>query len=174
MKFTTRCMSSCFRCNLNGGIRPFSLYDWWRRVRRVLLMLKDKFQIQIFSHYYTIDSRNHRRTHLANLMGHVIIWWSGVFCLFQSCGMTLWSQILRERSVSTLVACRESIPGALPLFIALMAAWTSVSTGGPVSIPSISSKGGASAGSLGFGQLRTSSKCWTHLQIKFYLSHTHG
>ena len=33
---------------LMGGIRPFSLYDWWRRFRCVLLMLKEKFQIQVF------------------------------------------------------------------------------------------------------------------------------
>ena len=60
-------------------------------------------------------------------------------------------------------ACRESIPGAFPLFMALIAVFTSSRDGGLMSMPSMSSDGGGFAGSSGSGRLRTSRKCWTHL-----------
>ena len=44
-------------------------------------MLKEKFQIQIFWHYYTIDSQVCLLVITAILMGHVIILRSEVFCL---------------------------------------------------------------------------------------------
>ena len=55
-------------------------------------------------------------------------------------------------------ACSESIPGALPLFIALIAVSTSAWEGGQM-LMSISSEGFGSEGSLGSGRLSTSSKC---------------
>ena len=52
--------------------------------------------------------------------------------------------------------CSESIPGALPLFIALIA--VSIWEAG-LMLMSISFKGSGSAGSLGSGRLSASSKC---------------
>ena len=49
-------------------------------------------------------------------------------------------------------ACSESIPGALPLFIALIAVSTSAWEGG-LMLMSISSEGSGSAGLLGSGWL---------------------
>jgi hypothetical protein len=37
---------------LMGGIRPFSLCDWWRRGSSVLLMLKNKFQMFYLALFY--------------------------------------------------------------------------------------------------------------------------
>ena len=55
-------------------------------------------------------------------------------------------------------ACSELIPGALPLFIALIAVATSAWEDG-LMLMLISSEGSGSAGSLGSRRLSTCSKC---------------
>ena len=66
-------------------------------------------------------------------------------------------------SAFSITARVESMPGALPLFMALVVVLTSASVGGLVLISRTSSGDGGLAGPSGFGRLSTSWKCCTHL-----------